>query len=119
MDDVHQISGVLILKDGVRTIGIRPEVLFAVLAAMPLYRAEGFACVVTSVNDGGHSLTSLHYAGCAIDLRTRHIADIHTKERIAKRLSYCLGIDYDVVFHPPGGDTAEHIHVEYQPRRRG
>jgi hypothetical protein len=32
-------------------------------------------CVVTSLNDSVHSRTSLHYAGCAVDLRIRNIPE--------------------------------------------
>ena len=68
--------------------------------------------VVTSCNDGHHSLTSLHYSGNAVDLRTRNLPDNITGHIVRDEIKKNLNIDYDVVLE------SDHIHLEYQPRRR-
>lgn len=102
------------LKDGVITTGIRPEIVVALVAADGVYARNGLELVVTSITDGKHSLTSLHYAGSAADLRTNNIP-AQKRELIAQQIRDALGSspDYDVVLE----DT--HIHVEYQPKYRG
>jgi hypothetical protein len=96
-------------KPGVDVAGIRPEIMLALLVAQGAYAP--YDVIVTSVRDGKHSLTSLHYAGQAVDLRTRHVPD-DQHQAIRDRLGDALTIDYDVLLE------ADHIHVEYQPRRR-
>lgn len=63
---------------------------------------------ITSLGDGAHSHTSLHYAGDGFDIgfepgmnKTQFTADLKAD----------LGMDYDVVLED------NHIHVEYQPRK--
>ncbi len=98
------------LKTGVNTFGLRPELLLGLMVADAVWREHGRELVVTSLNDGRHSKTSLHYAGCAADLRTRYFHDV---ERVAADLRDALGYnpDYDVV------EERDHIHFEYQPKR--
>ena len=74
---------------------------------------------VCSLNDGDHSLTSLHWDGRAADLRIRNpIVDdasdtlpdgeaLEVTEQIEDR----LGRHFDVILED------DHIHVEYQPRK--
>jgi len=99
------------IKDGVDCQGIRPELLLAVIVSESAYRRGGYDCVITSLLDGRHSPTSLHYAGSAVDLRTRHVS-AEDREPLAQLISESLGIDYDVILE----DT--HLHIEYQPRRK-
>lgn len=102
------------LKTGVDISNIQPQIVFALIPADALYRDEGIECVITSGRDGKHSLTSLHYSGNAVDLRTRDlkVKDSFLPSLIRDRLADRLGVDYDVILEKT------HIHLEYQPRRR-
>lgn len=99
------------LKDGVTVMGIRPELVLALFIADRIWAGLGQELVVTSVTDGKHSRTSLHYAGQAADLRVNYF-DAPTRQKAADRLKDALGLDYDVIIEP------DHIHLEFQPRRR-
>jgi hypothetical protein len=97
------------LKPGVNVHGVGTEIVLALIIAERLYAEKGKDCIVTSVIDGHHSRTSLHYTGDAVDLRT-FILDQSEQKDIASRLKEALGIDYDVVLE------RDHLHIEYQPR---
>ena len=101
------------VKDNsIKIHGIAPELLFGLIVADQVYTEIGVDLVVTSLNDGRHSSTSLHYSGAAADLRTRNIpAGIDPKD-VAADIKERLGIDFDVICE------SDHIHLEYQPRRR-
>ena len=99
------------LKKGVSVTGIRSEVIFGLMVSNSVYEKNGAECVITSVVDGTHSKTSLHYAGCAADLRTRNIPQ-HLQIKVRDEIKEALGVDYDVVLEK------DHIHFEWQPRRR-
>jgi len=100
------------LKDNtVKLHGIRPELLFALQVAAEVYKVYGQELVITSITDGKHSLTSLHYAGCAVDLRTHYFTD-SIRKKVRDEIKERLGIDFDVVLE------SNHLHIEYQPRRR-
>jgi hypothetical protein len=98
------------IKPGVRVHGLRPEIVLAVLAAESAWRDAGAECVVTSVIDGKHSQGSLHYAGAAVDIRTRNLAE-PALSRAINKLRESLGEDFDVVFEK------DHVHVEFQPKK--
>jgi hypothetical protein len=100
----------LLLKPGVRVAGLRPEILLGVIAAERVFEEAGVDLVVTACIDGKHSAGSLHYAGQAVDLRTCDVA-ADVRPKLVARMSECLGEDYDVVLE------ADHIHLEFQPRR--
>ena len=96
-------------KNGVCITGIRPEILFGLMAAQNVYGNLGYDLIVTSVVDGKHSPTSLHYSGCAVDLRTRHMA-VDDIKQARDQIAAALPNDFDVVLEPT------HIHLEWQPR---
>ena len=103
------------LKDDTVVVhGIRQELILALYAADEVYKELGIeeGIVVTSLNDAVHSPTSLHYAGAACDIRIRSLPDHISPAQAAKKIKERLNIDYDVVVE------ADHIHIEYQPRRR-
>ena len=100
----------LAIKPGVDIFGMRPELLLGIFIAERIWAAFGVELVLTSVRDGKHSETSLHYAGCAADFRTNGIDPDILKE-IVRQLKEKLGRDFDVIVE------ADHIHIEYQPRR--
>ena len=115
-----------IKDDSISLSNLQPQMLIALMNANDLYAEWGLPCVVTSGNDARHSKTSLHYAGQAIDIRTRNIPSIfhhlaetrqmdkavEATDNIVKKLKETLGLDYDVILE------SDHIHIEYQPRRR-
>jgi len=117
-----------IKDDSISLSNLQPQVLVALMNANDLYAEWGLPCVVTSGSEPGtrHGKTSLHYAGQAVDIRTKNLADVFSHlsptrqaERavsaiaeIVKKLNASLGIDYDVILE------SDHIHIEYQPKRR-
>lgn len=96
------------LKNGVKLLGIKPELLCGLLIANRIWKEHGKTLVVTSVVDGKHSPKSAHYKGFAADLRTRYFS-IEKKKIVAMQLQDELGDDFDVVLE----DT--HMHLEYDP----
>jgi len=102
----------MIIKDNsVKIHGIRPELVFALNVANDIYAKHGQELVITSLNDGKHSSTSLHYSGCAADLRINYFNKTLAKT-VRLDIDKRLGIDYDVILE------SDHIHIEYQPRKR-
>jgi len=96
------------IKPGVRVLGLRPEILLAIVIADGVYTAAGADLVITSAVEGRHSQSSLHYSGCAFDARTREMDSAKVAEIVAA-LKARLGGDYDVVVE------GTHLHVEFQP----
>jgi len=101
------------LKKGVNPIGLRPELLLALIVADQIWKENGFHFVVTSLNDSKHSRTSLHFDGKAADLRIWDIPSPKLKE-MTKELHKRLGDnpDYDIIIEK------DHVHMEYQPKYR-
>lgn len=97
------------LKPGVRVRGLRPEIAIAMLVVEGICRDLAVEFIVTSGSDGRHSLTSLHYAGAAFDMRSRNM-DIRTKHVFLDAARKALGDDFDVL------DETDHFHIEYQPQ---
>ena len=108
-----------IKDDSISLSGFTAQILFAVQVAEGAYRDVGvynagtknrdMGIVLTSANDGRHSLTSLHYVGHAVDIRTRHLVN---PEKVRDEIKSRLNQDFDVLFE------GDHIHIEWQPRRR-
>lgn len=96
-------------KKGVKLQGVRPELVLAMQVANDIFAGERCEMTITSVLDGEHSRNSLHYAGCAFDVRTRGIHG-STVNRIEATLRGALTVDFDVVLE------STHLHIEYQPR---
>ena len=80
------------------------------MAAERVYAEMGHDCMVTACVDGKHMTGSLHYAGAAIDARTRDIAPAEVQKLIAQ-IKTCLGGDFDVLLE------VDHIHIEFQPKQ--
>lgn len=117
----------IMIKDSTISLSnLQPQMLIALMNANDLYAEWGLPCVITSANDAKHSTTSLHYVGAAVDIRTRNIKEVfsHRAEadqakkadeaarEIVKKLNDSLGLDFDVILEK------DHIHIEYQPKRR-
>ncbi len=94
------------IKAGVRLHGIKPEIVLAIIIADQIYADLGHDLVLTSVIDGKHMRTSIHYVGGAVDFRLPGEGGVAARNRIAHR----LGSDFDVVLE------SNHIHVEWQPK---
>ena len=99
---------VMKIKPGVKVHGISPELMLGLSVCKEVYHRFGYEFVVTSLTEGDHSRHSLHYAGQAADLRTRHMAE-SSKEKVVYEIRKRLTEDYDVVLE------LTHIHIEYQP----
>lgn len=100
----------LSLKAGVRIQGIRPETAVALQIIEGAYRDAGYPLTLTAAIDGKHMAGSLHYAGCAVDLRTRDIPPDKLAP-LRQAIQDRLGQDFDVVLE------GDHFHVEYQPKQ--
>ena len=73
---------------------------------------EGGIVWITSANDSGHVIGSLHFQNRAFDIRIRNILGHRAVEaRLwAERIQEELGPDYDVIL------GLDHIHIEFQPK---
>lgn len=103
------------IKYGVRLTDLVPQMVLAYAIVkdvfnrfMPFYKV-----IITSGNDGRHSIKSLHYYGRALDFRTKDY--IGNKFRLFEEVKIALGDNYDVVLEDVGTDN-EHLHVEYDPK---
>jgi len=102
----------MIFKDS--TIGLQnlcPQIVLALIIVDQVMQKAGAQAMITSVNDARHSKKSLHYDGKAVDLRTRWFSDPKAVVYECKR---ALGNspDIDIILEK------DHIHMEYQPKRR-
>ena len=89
-----------------RIQGIRPEMVLGLIILSGLCSGTGIKALITSVLDGEHMVSSLHYSGDAADF----ISDLtEDRDEWVAELAARLGPDFDVV------DEGTHIHIEYQP----
>ena len=95
------------LKPGVRVLGLKPELLIAIMVADSVFLPDEL--VLTSVTEGRHSSGSAHYTGMAFDARIRDVGESRAKQ-IARSIGKHLGGDYDVVLEET------HLHVEFDPK---
>jgi len=86
---------------------ISTPLLLGLIVADQVYEEESVDLVITSLNDGVHSETSLHYSGNGADLRIWNLAN---PENTVKKIKNRLNKHYDVILEK------DHIHLEYQPR---
>jgi hypothetical protein len=100
------------LKPGVRVLGLKPEILTAMLVAESII---GDAFVITAAVDSNHKAGSLHYAGLAVDFRTN---DLTSPMDTILKLRDALGPEYDVLLEDSGLPNA-HGHIEFQPKTGG
>lgn len=104
--------GMRVKDDTVEMAALQPAMYWALRVAEDVYQRHGVEdMVITSARDGHHSLTSLHEAGAAVDLRTNNAPE-GKRQPIADAIKHRLGLDFDVLFE------GDHIHIELQPRRR-
>ncbi len=113
------------LKTGVRVTAMSPQIGLAIQVASvawletwekaPWTENPQVPLVVTSINDGIHSRTSLHHIGHACDIRTKTLPSATAKRWFAAEVRRRLGVDYDV-FLEGLGTPNEHLHVQYRPK---
>ena len=98
------------LKQGVKPLGIKTEIILAVFIASEVYKSFEVDFVITSITDGKHSQqNSFHYSGNAIDIRIKNIPAKKMIDDIFLEIRRRLTKDYQVILEPT------HIHIEYQP----
>lgn len=111
------MKALFLLKADVKLGGATPQLLRGLASALEIWSQLGIPeLVVTSGNDGQHMHGSLHYKGCAADLRTHNIRDHgFDPDVVVAHLRAALGGDWDVVLEHVG-DSNEHIHMEFDPK---
>ena len=100
----------LMLKPDVRITGLRPEIILAIVAAERAYAEIGCELMLTSGIEGSHGRGSLHFAGCAVDLRTQNVP-AGKLQPLVESIRAALGADFDVVLE------STHLHAEFQPKQ--
>jgi len=89
--------------------GIKPETIVGMIIVDQVYQRYGERCQFTSIADGQHARSSLHYVGFAFDVRTISI-NPDNMQTIVLEIEKCLNGEWDVVLED------DHLHVEYQPK---
>lgn len=98
-------------SDEIELKDLAPQLTLALFMAQEVYAEYDTDLVITSANDSKHSHSSLHYAGRAVDLRTYNLP-LDTKQEVRDKIAAKLNVDFDVVLED------DHIHLEYQPKKR-
>lgn len=106
-------------KDDSITVGqIHPALVLVLTGVVvPVLEKHGIECILTSGDEQGvmHSPTSLHYVGCAVDIRTINHQTGQPYQGMAQAFNAIrqdLTMDYDLI------DEGNHWHLEFQPKRR-
>lgn len=101
-------------KAGVSFKGLDPVAIFIIIVAREVFEAHGIPQLwITSLTDGRHSSTSLHYKGKAVDLRVHNIPQAK-RQTIANDLKRRLSPGFDVIYGAP--DHLDHIHIEHDEK---
>ena len=109
----------LSIKHGVDLVGITVPMLMATMVVNSVYSHYEAECTITTGRNGVHMRGSLHYAGNALDYRTKNIAEDSVKTAIYKDIKERLGMQYDVVLHPYVNEgNPGHLHIEFQPKEK-
>lgn len=107
------------LKEGVKLDKLTPQMALGAIIAMKVFQEiTGAEAILTSVSEGRHSEKSLHYSGCAIDLRTKNIVGMNREgmcKVVTRQIADNLGANFDVILESLG-KANEHIHIEYDPK---
>lgn len=102
-----------------KTIGLqslKPQLVLALIIVDQIMNQFGKEAMITSINDGRHSKTSLHYDGGGADIRSKWFDDpLPVLETCQQALGHCPDID---MIHEGAGTNNEHFHLEYQPKRK-
>lgn len=105
------------LKPDVDIRGVAPEMVIGLMVVQPIINNHGAECVVTACKDGKHKDGSLHYKGLAMDIRSKTLIP-KDLPNIVQELRLALGPQFDVVLEGENtpGASAQHIHVEFDPK---
>lgn len=98
------------LKKSVRLLGLKPEMVLAIMVCESIYRKHGVEMVITSITDSKHSTFSRHYLGYAFDLRTHNIPSQVTRQDIFDDIKSSLTKDFLVL------DEIDHFHIGFKAR---
>lgn len=102
----------MLLKNGVKVKGIKPECVMGILFAESLWKLSlgtNDPIVITSITDGKHSDNSLHYKGLGFDIRTKFLTSAQ-KSIFFDALKKNMDLEFDIVMED------SHVHVEYDPK---
>jgi len=109
------------LKEGVKLTGLAPQMIVATVIANDEWKKLAAFTVPlatdmvwTSCNDRRHSYGSKHYAGDAVDVRTKTLARDKVRRFVDTVAANC-GAEFDVVLEDFNG-VNEHMHMEYHPK---
>lgn len=108
----------LLIKPGCNCTGLQPEIFFAAGLATLAFARRGHDCVITAGLDGDHNPGSLHARGLAVDIRNENLSSDDFDDVLGE-LRYLERFGFDVVNEhagQTGKTTAQHFHVEYQPK---
>lgn len=98
------------LKEGVRIVGIKPEMAVAITVIDSIYRMHGQELVITSAVEGKHSKISRHYLGYAIDTRTFYF-DQDALPDVQRDIQNALGDDFYIEHE------GNHFHIQFNPKQ--
>lgn len=88
---------------------LHPTLLLGIIMMNEILSQYNVPLVVTCGREGKHSATSLHYSGCAVDIRSRELS--REQQLGVKAIFDGRGFnDFDLVIE------SNHFHLEYQPK---
>ncbi len=96
-------------KEGISLRHLQPQMVLASDVVATVYEQNGYACVITSGDEGVHAKYSLHYSGNALDYRTKHILE-SARAALASEIQEALGTQFNVILE------STHLHVEFDPK---
>lgn len=102
----------MLLKNGVKVKGIKPELVMGILLTESLWKLTlrtNDPIVITSITDGKHSVNSLHYKGLGFDVRTKFLTSSQ-KSIFFDALKKNMDLEFDIVMED------SHIHIEFDPK---
>ena len=116
--DLHEeIASITRQKAGVSISSLRPELERAILeCVIPAYREatndDDFRPLITSGNDSPkHHKASAHYAGAAVDFRTKDIGSLPKRQALYAQIKSEIGSRFFVDLEDVGTEN-EHLHVQ-------
>lgn len=104
-------------KTSVSINGLKPEMMFAVMAVMQASRQTDIDIYVTSACDGSHSDTSLHYIGHAMDFDAARDISQGEEALITRLIRQALPREFDLLAERDKEGKFSHWHIEFQPKR--